>query len=146
MGITYEIIVTKRERDNNFRVIRETRERQTRTLEAPTEWGMFSAAGNRSLTKKAETVIRKAEKAMERPYGERHKAINAALVSFLAGWERMGYSKSHGEASDTAVRECVGHFHDTVLRATIGLDHSAWERHRDLAYSRVRKERARKAA
>jgi hypothetical protein len=138
------LMITKRTvetRDGGWR--RETTERVPLTV--PTEWAMFSSAGNRSLTKKAEILLRKVEGLVEARKATR-KNVNAALVAFVAGWERMSYSKGFGEAGDTAVRECVGDFHDRVYDAVFGsgsAGYDTWEKNRDAAYARVRTQRGR---
>ena len=136
------LMVTRRTvetKDGGWR--RETTERVPLTV--PTRWGMFSAAGNRSLTKKAEGLLRKVERMVEERKATR-AAVNAALVAFVAGWDRMGYSKGFGEASDTAVREAVGDFHDKVYAAVFGsCGYDVWETNRDAAYARVRKQMGR---
>lgn len=105
-------------------------------LTAPREWGMFSAAGNRSITKKAERLLAKVEKLLNEGRATR-RAVRAALVTFVGSWERMGDSKSYGEAGDTAVRECVGSFHDDVWAACFGhCGYEVWDETRDESYRR----------
>lgn len=122
------------------------RETVTEVLEAPKDWAMFSAAGNRRIRNYAIAALRQAEKAVgegKRSQGE----ADRICTTFLAKWERLCYSKDHGEAGDTAVRECVGDWHDKIWMAVTGNQHAAydaWERNRDAAYARIAKERKRK--
>lgn len=142
MTLSYQTWTTKRDRDSYGRVIRETRERVTREVFAPADWAMYTAAGNRSLRQKAERLLAKVEKiwASDASFPARQAKVKAALVSFLASWERMGRSDSYAEAGDTAVRECVGSFHDQIVRATYGDEWGCdreWERNCAAAYNRI---------
>lgn len=68
-----------------------------RYFSVPTDWEMFTSAGNRSLTKKAEGFIKRLAEGKPR----------RAFEMFFRGYAKMGDSASYGEAMDTAVRECV---------------------------------------
>lgn len=110
------------------------------------EWGMYTRAGNKSLQRKAQRLIDRVEKLVEQRKATR-KAVRAACVTFVAGWERMSYSKTMSEAGDSAVREPVGDTVEMVWDAVFG-DHSfdLWDEVRDEAYMRVRDERERRAS
>ena len=112
-----------------------TRECHKEELEIPDSWGMFTSAGNRSLTKKAQTLVRKLEKIIDEsdyPWGNSTKKENAILAYFRS-YRRMCDSKQFSEASDTAVRECVWCFGEKVAKC-IGMDWDAlgnlWEKAR----------------
>ena len=95
-------------------------------LTAPEEWGMFTSKGNKSLQKKAQTLLDKLDKTS---HGEAEKQISY-LLQFLRAYHKMGYTETMGEASDTAVRECVWIFFERACEA-IGLGSSAddlWEK------------------
>lgn len=111
----------------------------------PSEWGMFSSAGNRAIRGYANALVKAAAKIKaDTKLTERARAkkIDAALVTYIAKWERLSENPKHLEAGDTAVRECVGAFHDRVREAVTGdsfASHDAWDRNRDAAYRRIRK-------
>jgi hypothetical protein len=111
------------------------------------DWAMFSAAGNRRLRNYAAAAIKKAEKAIAEGKKSRFEIAQNVCVELLCKWERLCDSKNHGEAGDTAVREVVGAFHDELYLAIAG-DHygisDVWDKHRDMAYFRVQKERDKK--
>lgn len=100
------------------------------TITAPDYWGCFSScpASNRSLKKKAETVLSKVD-------GEvtQSQVINS-LVAFVRGWRRMCGNPRHreGGVSDSEVRECVYAFVDKVLDAK-GVHGVDYEHIQDLA-------------
>lgn len=108
------------------------------TFRVPTEWGMYTNAGNRALTGHAKTVARKIEKL--RAEGKLTRAnVSRVLVAYLASYQRASDRRATSEASDTAVRECVGSFHDRIWNACVGYGaDEAWEKHRDAAYRRTR--------
>jgi hypothetical protein len=87
----------------------------TEEFTAPRYWSCFTSATNTSLRKKAETCIRKIEKAN----GDRFKVKRAVFI-FLKGWAKMCNSDRHSDAgvSDTAVREVVRGFAEDALRAS----------------------------
>lgn len=89
---------------------KETQDVPLTTL-AEREWSMFTTAGNKSITKKALILIAKLEKS--KTLTQKINALNA----FLRSYRRMGLTKTMGEASDTAVRECVGYFFDKACGA-----------------------------
>ena len=146
MSLSYTTYETKRTWDRGV-LVREVRERVTREVTAPSHWSCYGSKGNYALKKKAERLIAKVEKIVaEKDVWEQRKAIKAALVSFIASWERMGSSATYRDEgiSDTAVRECVGSFHDKIVAATYGgghCDYDEWKRHHDEAYRRVSKSR-----
>ena len=108
------------------------------TLTAQNYWGCYSShpESNRSLKKKAETVLSKVDGDVTRS-----QVINA-LVTFVRGWRRMCANPRHQRAgvSDTEVREIVYGFVDTVLTAK-GVDDVDYEHIRDLADEKQWKQR-----
>lgn len=122
-------------------------ERREVAVEAPAKWGMFSSAGNRAIRGYAESLVKQAAKIQADgalSVAQRAKKLTNALVTFIAKWERLTRSDKHAEAGDTAVRECVGDFHDRVYEAVLGAyapmcARAAWDLHRDLAWARVSK-------
>lgn len=100
------------------------------TLTAQSYWGCYSShpESNRSLKKKAETVLGKVDGNVTKS-----QVINA-LVTFVRGWRRMCDNPRHQRAgvSDTEVREIVYDFVDKVLTAT-GVDGVDYKHIRDLA-------------
>ena len=128
-----------------YRVTKTVTTHETRTLRVPTEWGMFTPAGNRRITKAAQAAMDKIEKLD----GTTEAKVDKILTDFLAKWVRLWYTKSYGEAGDTDVREQVGSFHDMLADASGAYDYGsyeAWERNYEAAQARVRKERERKRA
>jgi hypothetical protein len=116
---------------------------ESRPLKAPKGWAMYEPAGNHRLKEIAEKAIRAVEAAVEiREVG----AIRHALVRFLVDWELLGYEKGFEEASDTAVREMVGNFHDKLAKASGFFEgyeiDEMWEKNRDKAYREVSRIRA----
>jgi hypothetical protein len=92
---------------------------QTITRQVPCEltaganWGCYTTRTNTSLRKKAETVIKKLEKA------ETRQQVRKAVIAFYKGWLRMCDSSTHLDAgvSDTEVRECVRGFGEDAIDA-----------------------------
>ena len=149
MSLSYTTYVTTRKTQPGkpWIVLSETRERVTREVTAPDYWCCYTSSAEVALRKKAERLIAKVEKIMagDDIFAKQAK-IEAALVSFIASWKRMSGSKTYAGSgvSDTAVRECVGSFHDKIVAATYGrgyCDYDEWERHNEQAYRRIRKSR-----
>ena len=82
----------------------------------PDHWGMFTSKGNKRIT----TLATRLYNAIDNPDLSIGKKVDA-LHKFHADWEKMSQYESYGEASDTAVRECVGAFHDEMADQ-IGID------------------------
>lgn len=95
---------------------------EERTLEPYGEWGMFTPKGNKRLDTLASRAIDKVVALKESKQLTRLKVFDI-LLSFVMAWEDMPRFKSYGEASDTAVRECVGSFCDELAIAT-----GCWDR------------------
>jgi hypothetical protein len=92
-------------------------------LVAPKRWGMFTAAGDASLRKKAEACLTRVEKLVEKADGyPSREDVQAALVAFVTAWLKMANGVKYKEAGDTDVREQVAGFHDDVWLAAIGDD------------------------
>ena len=89
----------------------------TQVKRIPSDWGMFSGDGNRSLTAKAEGLIKKLEKAIS------PSQVDNALKAYLRSYRRMSSTKTMSEASDTAVREGVWGFFLKVCYS-YGLSHT----------------------
>ena len=139
MSLTIDRTTTTYSRDDSFTQTRTVTTRRE-PLTVPTRWSMYTSEGNRRITRMATTLLRKVEKMVAEGKASRAN-VNRALVAFIASWERMTMSG----ASDTAVRECVGGFHDDILKAVFGyVGWDEWENNRDEAYRRVRA--ARKSA
>jgi hypothetical protein len=77
-----------------------------RTLRVPENWGMYTSQGNSRMKKKAESLVKKLEKAES--YSDKMKAFE----QYFKAYSKARYSKSEvmAEAGDTAVRECVWGF------------------------------------
>ena len=71
---------------------------------SPTDWGMCSKAGDRALTKKAESLLRK----LEKYNGQGDAKILSAFNSYFKSFAKC--SKTYPEARDTEVREIVWGF------------------------------------
>ena len=112
------------------------------TLSVPTEWGMFTGAGNRALKAKATTAHRKLLK-LKAEGRLTAASTNRVLVAYIASWERSERSKGMSEAGDTDVREQVGDWHDSLAKASGVIAtwdiHSLWGANRDAAYRLSRK-------
>ena len=119
--------------------------RETVPLAAPKRFGMYTRAGDKRLQDIAEKAMVAVEKA-----GSSRKEVRDALVNYVAAWDRLGDTKTYSEAGDTAVREAVGFFFDSLAVAsrhwTRSACYSLWEEIRDEACRKVRKERERKLA
>lgn len=98
-------------------------------LEVPTEWAMYTAAGNRRMAKFAAKYVEKLD-LIRASWGHKkgqlsgdayRKQIEALLKQYVKEWGRIGSGKQYREASDTAVREVVGGFFDQ-LREKSGID------------------------
>jgi hypothetical protein len=90
---------------------------KTVQLQIPKEWGMYTAQGNKSLTKKAEILVSKIESTtstIERL---------ALFAKFFKSYRKMSQFKSFRGAGDTAVRECVWDFALEVGKC-VGIDYS----------------------
>ena len=70
------------------------------------EWGMFSKAGDKSITTKAQRLVDEIVAG---------KNIVKATQKFLRSYRNMSSTKNFSEASDTAVRECVWMFVEGIL-------------------------------
>lgn len=106
------------------------------TVRVPTDWSMFTPAGNRSLTAKAATALRKIL-ALKVSGNVTTAKVNRILVTYITSWERSEKSKGMSEAGDTAVRECVGDWHDWLYKLALGDSfgvYEAWEKNRNAAY------------
>jgi len=99
---------------------------------------MYTSVGNRALKAKAETVARKIEKLVVS--GEATQSnVSQVLTTYLVSWLRSEKCKSTSEAGDTAVRECVGDFHDRVWNHVFGSNgDQMWDAHLAAAYRRHR--------
>lgn len=118
-------------------------ERREVPVRVPTKWAMFSARGNRKLTGYARALVKRLGALQDQRSAlggwAYERKVDAALVAYLAKWERC----SDPEAHDTAVREGVASFHNACREAALGgvtsrWDDSAWTRNADAAYARVR--------
>lgn len=67
-------------------------------------WEMFTNAGNKSITKKFELLVKRLEKA--KTQSQKLRAVELFISSFY----KMSKSKTMREAGDTAVRERVAIF------------------------------------
>jgi hypothetical protein len=105
-------------------------------IRVPNNWAMYTSAGNRALKAKAETVARKIEKLTAS--GDVTPAnVSQVLTTYLVSWLRSEKSKGMSEAGDTAVRECVGDFHDRVWNHVFGSNgERMWDAHLAAAYRR----------
>ena len=103
-------------------------------LVVPTKWAMYTDAGNEGLTKIAQRAADKVE-SLKRAGNLTGTAIETICVDFIAEWVDLSQHDGCREASDTAVRECVGEFHD-ALYSQYGEHWGAWERHRDMEWER----------
>jgi len=91
-------------------------------ITVPDDWAMFTPAGNRRIT----TLARRLYDAIDNPELTKGQKVDA-LFRFHREWCKMDSHKTYGEAGDTAVRECVGAFHDEMAEA-IGFDGpNLWE-------------------
>jgi hypothetical protein len=106
-------------------------------IQIPTKWEMFTSAGNRALTAKATTCANKVAR-LAREGRATEANVSQALTTYLVSWLRSGSCKSTREANDTAVRECVGDFHDRVWNLLFRQGGSQrWDAHLAAAYRRL---------
>jgi len=85
-----------------------TTETVTEELEVPTDWSMFTSAGNKRITTLATKFVQDMEKE------DSYIKLCSIACKFLAKYRDMDRFESYEEAGDTAVRECVGYFFDKV--------------------------------
>jgi hypothetical protein len=71
-------------------------------------WGMFTSKGNKRIRTISERLLREVKKA------KNNSQVVKALDKYHKTWYDMDRYESYREAGDTAVRECVGCFHDAV--------------------------------
>jgi hypothetical protein len=109
-----------------------TVEHRQEELQIPTSWAMFTSAGNRSITNKAKVLVRKLKRLDEGYSWETRKKKLNAFAAFFRSCRRMGDTKSYGEATDTAVRECIWCFAEKAAKC-VGIDwvdlDTTWEEH-----------------
>lgn len=107
-------------------------------IEVPTDWAMFTKGGNTKVRNLAKKAVAQMERAVEA--NDRGRA-RKTLVRFLVTWRRLGQKKVTEEASDTAVREVVGDFHDRLAKASGFWDdwglYELWEKNNDEAWGIV---------
>lgn len=72
-------------------------------------WSMFTSAGNKSISNKAQKLIDRINVA------KTDKQIKKALHMFLRSYKQMYSTKTMGESNDTAVREVVFGFYEEVI-------------------------------
>lgn len=109
--------------------IQDEAERQTNglppaNLEIPTNWGMYTPAGNKRITKFAKKYLDKLNLIRASYYDlsndKRLKQVNKLLEQYVREYDRIARGKSFGEAGDTAVREAVGNFFDRLRENSAG--------------------------
>ena len=117
-----------------------TREKKTRELRVPNEWGMYTSKGNGRLKVMAQKAYAAVEKVLqEHEYGVPDYKLRPILVKYIMEWLRLQYTKTYGECGDTAVRESVGDFHDKLYIAAGGSRFNAsdaWNRRLEEAYDK----------
>jgi hypothetical protein len=81
-------------------------ERVEKTLTVPSSWGMYTSQGNRRIKAKADSLVKKLEKAES--YSDKIKAFE----QYFKSYRKVCFSRSKGieEAGDTDVREHVWSF------------------------------------
>lgn len=82
---------------DKFTAVTETANAMTKH-ETPREWGMFTSAGNRSISCKADRLVADLANYVRRP---------DAFRRFFRSFKKLYGTKTMGEAGDTAVREIV---------------------------------------
>ena len=83
-----------------------------RVIEVPSDWGMFSYQGNKSLQEKAEKLLSDVSESRDDS-----AAIERAFKRYLGGYRRMCLSKTMSEAADTMVSDLVYDFAKLVAKA-----------------------------
>jgi hypothetical protein len=92
-------------------------------LTVPSSWATYTKATDRRIFGYARTLLKRVERLVAEDKATEAN-VDKALVSFIRKWEKLGNTDG---ASDTAVRECVGGFHDRVRRAALGEWHDHWD-------------------
>jgi hypothetical protein len=120
---------------------------QNTKIVVPEHFGMFTTKGNNALRSSAEKTLAKLV-ALEASGKLTNVAVSKVLVGYIADWYRIQERPGFSEAGDTAVREEVGAFHDTLWNRYGGSRDAwnAWERHRDDAWRQGEARRARARA
>ena len=122
----------------------------------PTNWAMFSAKGDKRMTQMAQKAYDKmvALVALNSATGISAKK-RKVLFWYLVDYERVCNSKTYGEAADTAVREGVWSFFNTLAQSASlckvsGRSDDLWRELRDESYLHVKevvsKNRAKKVS
>ena len=104
------------------------------------EWGMYTPAGDRRITKIAQRAAAKMEALLAKTPEPEPEDVDRILVDFIAAWVRLGKTKQFGEAGDTDVREGIGAFHDKLWEAAgqRKMDsYSAWDRNYDAGWTKA---------
>lgn len=108
------------------------------TLTIPTNWAMYTKGGNTKVRNLAKRAVAQMERAVEAKSKDRAKRV---LLRFVVNWRRLSTKEKTEEASDTAVREVVGDFHDKLAVAS-GFwgewdTFDLWEKHSDESWGIV---------
>ena len=93
----------------------------------PDHWGMYTPAGNKSIKKKAEKLV----KEIQEVTGISDKL--AVFKKYFKGWRSLHRTKTMAESSDTEVRECVWCFAEQVAKA-VDVDSSSLDKVWDEVY------------
>ena len=106
----------------------------------PTNWAMYKKSGDTKVRNLAKRAVEQMERAVEKCDKKLAKKV---LVRFLVNWRRLASKKGTEEATDTAVREVVGDFHDKLAVAS-GFwgewdTFDLWEKHSDESWGIVDK-------
>lgn len=116
------------------RIVQE--ERQEKALTIPKEWGMFTPAGNKSISTKAEAFVKELEAiASDQSLNgfDREYKVKKATVKFLKKYHSLRKSKTMSEAGDTAVRESVLYFCDKAWKC-FDMDELPYDFYDDAVY------------
>ena len=91
-------------------------------LTVPTNWGMYTPAGNKRMTEFGQKFADKGALIAAGKFrrDEQRDQANALLSQYVGEWRRICATETYGEASDSEVRDAVGYFFDR-LRAEMGV-------------------------
>ena len=89
---------------------------------------MYTSKGNKRLKKLASDYKNKMIAAAKKATSDsqfKKTAARKVLEGYIKAWRKLGGSKSYGESGDTAVREQIGDFFDTLSNSIYDNDWDA---------------------
>jgi len=90
-------------------------------IRVPTNWAMYTSAGNQRMTKFGEKYLGKLN-LIRRSFHDLTRTqytqqVRALLTQYVREWRRIAETRQCSEANDTAVREVVAEFYERLRHA-----------------------------